>query len=406
MNTPVRIGWARSAAALLVWLALAAARHPAHAADQPRGDPQAPRIEVVFVLDTTGSMSELLQAAKQQIWSIANELACAKPAPELRIGLVAYRDRYDAYVTRRTDLTTDLDAIYTELVGLQADGGGDEPESVNRALYEAVTEIGWSTDPRTYRAIFLVGDAPPHMDYADDIQYPQSCQLARQRGIALNTIQCGEVAATTPIWTEIAARGDGAFAHLVSNGSAPEITTPYDKGIAVMAKQLDDTRLPYGTDAERATLDQRRERAEHIYDHSSLAAQAARGLFNVTATGKENLYGSKDLLTDCQRGVTKLDDIDGAQLPEPLRSMSAAERHAYLDQQARLREDLELTLQSLAAKRHDYLAKALATHGSDATSLTARIVAAMREQARHHGLELGTCTSTPQGRASARPWLR
>lgn len=349
------------------------------------------RIEVVFVLDTTGSMSGLLQAAKEQIWAIATDLACARPTPELRLGLVAFRDRGDSYVTRHTELTTDLDALYTDLIGLQAGGGGDGPESVNQALHEALTMIDWSADPRSYRALFLVGDAPPHMDYRDDVPYPRACRLARQRGIAVNTIQCGAHAATTPVWTAIAEQGGGMFARLDQQGGPPAIATPYDNGIAVMAKQLDGTRLPYGTDAERAALEQRRVRAEHIYDHSSLGAQAGRGAFNVTAAGRANLYGSKDLLADIQRGAVKLDDIEGAQLPEALRSLAVAERRAYLERQAKLREDLELTLQSLAAQRRDYLAKERAARGGDDRSLTARLAAAMRAQAQRQGLRLGSC---------------
>ncbi|HVN39266.1 MAG TPA: VWA domain-containing protein [Myxococcota bacterium] len=74
-----------------------------------------PRIEVAFVLDTTGSMSGLIGGAKRKIWQIANQLASGKPTPDVRIGLVAYRDRGDDYVTRVRDLTRDLDAIYAEL---------------------------------------------------------------------------------------------------------------------------------------------------------------------------------------------------------------------------------------------------------------------------------------------------
>ena len=46
-----------------------------------------PRIEVCFVLDTTGSMGGLIEGAKQKIWSIANEMISAKPTPELKLGL-------------------------------------------------------------------------------------------------------------------------------------------------------------------------------------------------------------------------------------------------------------------------------------------------------------------------------
>ena len=97
-----------------------------------------PRIEVVFALDTTSSMSGFIQAAKEKIWSIATTMASAQPAPEIKIGLVAFRDRGDAYVTQVTDLSEDLDSVYAKLMDFKAIGGGDGPESVNQALYDAV----------------------------------------------------------------------------------------------------------------------------------------------------------------------------------------------------------------------------------------------------------------------------
>src|SRR5207248_8485728 len=84
-----------------------------------------PRIEVVFVLDTTGSMGGLIDAAKQKIWSISNQIATGTPTPHLRIGLVAFRDRGDDYVTKIQDLTDDLDAVHSNLMSFQAAGGGD-----------------------------------------------------------------------------------------------------------------------------------------------------------------------------------------------------------------------------------------------------------------------------------------
>ncbi|MCX7065260.1 MAG: VWA domain-containing protein, partial [Proteobacteria bacterium] len=83
-----------------------------------------PKIDVVFVLDTTGSMSGLIAAAKEKIWSIATSMASAQPVPQIRIGLVAYRDRGDAYVTRVVDLSSDLDTMYATLMQFAADGGG------------------------------------------------------------------------------------------------------------------------------------------------------------------------------------------------------------------------------------------------------------------------------------------
>ncbi len=163
---------------------------PVRSADAPRAAKK-PRVEVVFCLDTTGSMGGLIEGAKQKIWAISNQIAGGKPTPDLKVGLVAYRDRGDAYITKVFDLTDDLDAIHGHLKGFQAAGGGDGPESVNQALDDAVNKIKWSTDKETLRIIFLVGDAPPHMDYADDVKYPDTCKKAVSQGIIINTIQCG-----------------------------------------------------------------------------------------------------------------------------------------------------------------------------------------------------------------------
>src|SRR5438093_11954176 len=138
--------------------ALALAVNAAADKSEATSKPAKPRIEVCFVLDTTGSMTGLIEGAKQKIWSIANEMVSAKPTPELRLGLVAYRDRGDEYVTKVFDLTNDIDAIYAQLQSLRAAGGGDTPESVNEALDDAVRKISWSADKRVLKIIFLVGD--------------------------------------------------------------------------------------------------------------------------------------------------------------------------------------------------------------------------------------------------------
>ena len=178
--------------------------------DQPLEVRQHPIIDVVFVLDTTGSMGGLIETAKEKIWSIATTMASAQQAPEIRIGLVAYRDRGDAYVTKVVDLSSDLDSVYATLMDFQAQGGGDTPESVNQALYDAVHNISWSRQEQAYQAIFLVGDAPPHMDY-NEMQYPEIVAAANEKGIVVNTIQCGEIASAIRPWTQIAKLGNGAF---------------------------------------------------------------------------------------------------------------------------------------------------------------------------------------------------
>ena len=74
-----------------------------------------PAVEVAFVLDTTGSMGGLLEGAKRKIWSIATAIVDSNPDADVRMGLVAYRDIGDDYVTKKVDLTRDIQDLYAGL---------------------------------------------------------------------------------------------------------------------------------------------------------------------------------------------------------------------------------------------------------------------------------------------------
>src|SRR5262245_29620734 len=201
--------------------------------------PPKPQVEVVFCLDTTGSMGRLIEAAKQKIWSISNQIASGKPTPELKIGLVAYRDKGDAYITQVTDLTDDLDGIHAKLKTFQAQGGGDAPEHVNQALFDAVNQVKWSSDGKTLRIVFLVGDAPPHMDYTDDVKYQETCKKACEKGIIINTVQCGDDAECMKHWKEIALKAEGTYVRIDQEGAAaPVVATPFDKRLGEINDEL------------------------------------------------------------------------------------------------------------------------------------------------------------------------
>jgi Mg-chelatase subunit ChlD len=83
---------------------------------------ESPTVDVVFVLDTTGSMGGLIEGAKLKIWSIANQIIGGSPTPDLRVGLVGYRDKGDEYVTQVIDLSSDLDEVYAQLMSFRAGG--------------------------------------------------------------------------------------------------------------------------------------------------------------------------------------------------------------------------------------------------------------------------------------------
>lgn len=348
-----------------------------------------PKIEVVFVLDTTGSMSGLIQAAKENIWSIASSMASAQPAPEIRVGLVAYRDRGDAYVTRISDLSPDLDSMYATLMDYDADGGGDGPESVNQALNDAVNRISWSHDQQTYRVIFLVGDAPPHMDYPDDTPYPATLKVAAGRGIVVNTIQAGDSLDTRAEWKQIASLAKGEAFQVAQTGDAVAVATPYDDHLARLARELDDTRLFYGDEADRQVFESKARAIDKLRAGSSVAAQAKRAEFNASKSGAGNLYGRNELVDDVSSGRVDLATIDTKSLPEPLRAMKKDEQVQAIREAAGKRKAISDEIGTLSKQRQAFIASKLKDSEAKA-SLDHKIYDAVREQAASAGLDYET----------------
>ncbi len=345
-----------------------------------------PKIDVVFVLDTTVSMSGLIQTAKEKIWSIATTMASAQPTPEIRIGLVAYRDRGDRYVTKLVDLSSDLDSVYAKLMDFQADGGGDTPESVNKALYDAVHDMSWSQGDQAYQVIFLVGDAPPHMDY-NEMRYPAIVADALEKGIVINTIQCGGMSTTVAPWTHIASLGHGNFFQVDQAGGAVAYTTPYDDKIAELSAKLDDTRLYYGTEEQKARMKSKVAATEKLHASASVASRARRGVFNASVGGRANLLGENELVDAFASGTVELDEIETEALPAALKPMARAEQKEYLEGLASKRDDLQRKIRALSADRDGYLAKKVEEAGGLKDSLDQKLYEAVKEQAGKAGLE-------------------
>jgi Mg-chelatase subunit ChlD len=309
-----------------------------------------PRIEVCFVLDTTGSMSGLIEGAKQKIWSIANEMARAKPTPDIRMGLIGYRDRGDEYIIKTFDLTNDLDAVYGHLRLFSAGGGGDTPESVNEALESAVKTMSWSADRSALKLVFLVGDAPPHMDYAGGPKYPDICQAAVKKDLIINTVQCGNIPDTQRFWQEIAALSEGSYAAIAQSGNMEVVSTPMDAEMAELNRKLGTTLVAYGgLERQRAVA------AKQVAAEAAPAAVAADRLAFNASYGLA-VQGEGELVQDMAAGRVQLEKLDKAQLPEEFKKLSEAELKTALEQKQKDRAEIQTKIQSLSKQREEYLA--------------------------------------------------
>ena len=343
-----------------------------------------PSVEVCFVLDTTGSMSGLIAGAKAKIWSIANDLTNADPSPRLKIGLVGYRDRGDNYVTRKFPLTDDLDAVYENLMKFQAQGGGDSPESVNQGLSEAVNDIKWSGKKDALKIIFLVGDCPPHMDYQDDVKYPETCKAAVKNGIIINSIQCGNNTETRTIWKQIAHLSEGAFAAIEQEGGMAAIATPVDGRIAELTREINGTVIAFGNDKAQAVAQSK----ISLAISASPAANAARQAYFSRNLGGKAISGREDLISEVAEGNVDLDEVQIEDLPEKYRKLSKSEFAGVVKEQQAKRGKLQAEMGKLVTERNTWVKKAMEKRKAEKNynGFDAQIRHAVKEQGAKKGI--------------------
>lgn len=310
-------------------------------------------LELVFVIDTTGSMGGLIEGAKQSVWGIVNQVLQSEVSQQVRVGLVAYRDRGDQYVTQVTPLTNDLDAVYTKLMGFKAEGGGDTPENVRRALADAVHQAGWATPSNNVvQIVFLVGDAPPHDDYQDEPDTKVTVEQAVRKNMIINTIRCGNSPDTQAVWQQIAHLGTGRYFSIAQDGGVAVIQTPYDKELSALSTKLGGTYLAYGDEHRRAQNAERQAANEVVMvQGASIAAQADRAVNKAFNT---NAYAD-DLLQALENGTVKLEDIKQEDLPAELQKLTPAERQKEIDKRLSERKRIRAEIVELSKKRDQYL---------------------------------------------------
>ncbi len=179
-------------------------------------------VDLAFVLDTTGSMSEEIASVKSTIQKVAQALQGQEVS--LRIGLVEYKDRTDAFVTKVYPMSSDLAAFSNQVSGIVASGGGDMPEDMNAGLHTALNSLEWNPQAVT-RAAFIIGDAPPHLDYQNEADYAADMKIASHRGIQLFTIAAsGMDPLGQAVWRQMAAYTGATNLFVLRGGAGPQST--------------------------------------------------------------------------------------------------------------------------------------------------------------------------------------
>lgn len=311
--------------------------------------------EIVFCLDATGSMSGLISTAKEKIWDIVTGISQEQEVKKIKLGMIFYRDKGDQFVTKFYPLTENIDSIYTELLAIDANGGGDTPESVNLALHEAVSKMKWSKDANTFKTVFLVGDCPPHMDY-NEVRYPESCATANQKGVVINTIKLGTACEDAiPHFKKIASLTNGTYLQLGQNATDVVINTPYDDSIVFYSKLIDESKIYYGSAATKEVMYLNKTKSIELYDKSSKTSAVSRAQYNSSTAGKENGFGRNELVQEIIEHKISLDSIKTTDLPYELKDLSKEEQLKTVEKLKVEREENMKKLDEYVKRKDTYI---------------------------------------------------
>lgn len=149
-------------------------------------------VDIMMIVDATGSMGDEIIYLKNELHDIINKIQNNQKDLDIRIGSVFYRDRGDAYLTRKSELDKDIVKTINFIQEQEAGGGGDYPEAVDEALYQAIEMESWHEDALA-RVAFLVLDAPAHSNEKSVQQIHKQIRLAAEKGIRIIPIVCSGI---------------------------------------------------------------------------------------------------------------------------------------------------------------------------------------------------------------------
>ena len=157
-------------------------------------------IEIMFVVDVTGSMGDEINFLKAELADVIGKIAKNDSQTVIKLAFIFYRDVDDKVPFDEYEFldVTNADGMHQrqeDLEKQQASGGGDYEEAVDEALERAVN-AQWSTGATT-KLIFHVLDAPAHSGSKYEDKFNAAVVQAAEKGIRICPILCSGAAEIT-----------------------------------------------------------------------------------------------------------------------------------------------------------------------------------------------------------------
>ena len=372
----------RSLVAILLISGLSA---PKQINAQLAAKPGDPKIQVAILLDVSNSMDGLIEQAKAQLWnmvSVMGRAKCMAKTPSIEIALYEYgRDNNDVkkgYIKQINPFMADLDVLSQNLFKLTTFGGS---EYCGQVILTSLDELQWDNNAATYKVIFIAGNE----DFLQGtVQYTEACTKAKQKGVIVNTIYCGDrMQGIREHWNLGGECGNGSFTNINQNERIQDPPTPYDTTIIALNSQLNGTYLYYG---EVGVAGYGRQK-EMDQANASMSVGVGAKRAAVKADGRVYNNAGWDLIDRFQSDSSYIATVDMKTLPDSLQNKSRAELKKVVDEKTKERAAIQRQIIDLNTQRDKFISTEKARNAGNAgATLETEVEKIIKEQAKRYNM--------------------
>ena len=319
-------------------------------------------IKIALLLDTSNSMDGLIEQAKSQLWTIVNELSrasCEGERPELQIALYEYGNDWlsprEGYIRQVSYLTKDLDHISQKLFELRTNGGS---EFCGQVINTSLDQLDWNNSDDDLKLIFIAGNEPFTQG---NVSFYDACYRAKNKGIVVNTIFCGDFnEGIRTSWKKGAEITGGEYMSINQDCKTVYVSSPYDDRIAKLNTELNNTYVSYGT------LGREKKQNQEIQDANAGSIDKVNAVKR-SVSKASHVYKNEswDLVDAAEQEDFEIAEVKEKDLPAVMKGMNDEEKVKYVDTKKKERQKIQKEIIELNKKREDYVQKQKAENSQE-----------------------------------------
>ena len=345
------------------------------------------KIQVAILLDVSGSMEGLIEQAKAQLWNMVSVMGKAQcnnnVTPKIEIALYEYgrttNNKADGYVKQISGFTSDLDLLSKNLFSLTTNGGD---EFCGHVIYTSLKDLQWDAAAENYKVIFIAGNE----DFLQgDVLYTKACNEAKQKGVIVNTIYCGDsLQGIREHWNLSSECGNGSFTVINQNEKIDDIPTPYDSIIFSLNEKLNGTYIAYGYSGAGMMA------MQSNVDKMNYSASKGAALKRATVKSNAKLYKNESWDMVDAEGVDDkfIDKLDKKTLPDSLKNKTNEQLKQIVKEKASQRSNIQKQIMEENTKRESFIAteKAKVAVKNNTATLESEIEKIIKHQAKRYNM--------------------